>query len=208
MKKISTISCENPRKIVTQVNSILNLNEEEIACALTYYDDRQFIHRLNGIAGSIDISKIMDDLTREEVANQENHRLRKEIERLSALSVDTNNNVSEVRDDLKSQIKALEAKIEYADQKLAAVRTILAQDFVANYSHVVLRFKADNLNLYRPFIDESNNDTDIKKSLQECGFEVEKEFFKHPIDWYATVYYLDAEYCEKYLENIFNENYV
>ncbi|CAF0852498.1 unnamed protein product [Brachionus calyciflorus] len=96
------------------------------------------------------------------------------------------------------------------DEKIKSIT--LKLNFLAlvlhEISHVVLRFKLDNLNLSSPFLDDSNNGKDIKLNVMECGYEVEKEFFTHVIDWFASVNNLDVDYCERYLESILNDNYI
>lgn len=74
-------------------------------------------------------------------------------------------------------------------------------------SHVVLRFKLKDLNLSSPFLAELG-DKDVKKNVDECGFDAEIKFFKHVVDWFGSVSVINDEYCENYLGNILNDKYV
>ncbi|RNA21175.1 hypothetical protein BpHYR1_011252 [Brachionus plicatilis] len=74
-------------------------------------------------------------------------------------------------------------------------------------SHIVLRFKLKDFNLSSPELVRIG-DKDIKKNVNECGFNAEIKFFKHVIDWFGSASVINNEYCENYLSNIFNDNFV
>lgn len=74
-------------------------------------------------------------------------------------------------------------------------------------SHVVLRFKLNDLNISSPFLSEINDDS-IKKNVDECGYEIEKRFFKHVINWPASACYLNLAYCKQYLEKLLRNEFV
>ncbi|CAF0949408.1 unnamed protein product [Brachionus calyciflorus] len=84
--------------------------------------------------------------------------------------------------------------------KLNFIRLVLHET-----SHVVLRFKLNDLNLSSPFLDEHIKRGNVYKKVKECGFEAEKKLFKGHIDWKLSSYKkINLDYCLQVLDNILN----
>ncbi|CAF0935433.1 unnamed protein product [Brachionus calyciflorus] len=92
-------------------------------------------------------------------------------------------------------------------KKNIALKLSFLSLIIHEISHNVLRFKLKDLNISSPFL-VGINDKDIKKNISECGYEIEIQFFKHIINWPASANDINTEYCENYLDNILDDNYV
>ncbi|RMZ94077.1 hypothetical protein BpHYR1_054024 [Brachionus plicatilis] len=91
------------------------------------------------------------------------------------------------------------------EQKILVIKLNFIRLIVHEASHVLLRFKLDDLNLSSPFLDGQIKGGKVFKNIKECGFETEKEFFKGCIDWDASMgRSINLSYCKEYLDKILN----
>lgn len=91
------------------------------------------------------------------------------------------------------------------NQKLTVIKLNFIRLIVHEASHVLLRFKLNDLNLSSPFLDSQIKEGKVLKNVRECGFETEKYFFRGCVDWEASIgRNINLKYCKEYLDKILN----
>ncbi|CAF0825117.1 unnamed protein product [Brachionus calyciflorus] len=99
------------------------------------------------------------------------------------------------------------------DQKILVIKMEFICTIVHEIAHVILRYRLNDLNKSSPHlkklisyekeeVEESNEK--ILKSVDECGLESEKKFFKVPIDWLSSLSdkKLNFEYLNELLKDV------
>ncbi|CAF0738669.1 unnamed protein product [Brachionus calyciflorus] len=108
----------------------------------------------------------------------------------------------------KNVLNSFELPLEN-EKKLLVAKLNFISLVLHEASHVLLRFKLNDLNLSSPFLDDRVKKNEVKKNVKECGFETEKKYFKGCIAWnISAIHKIDFTYCEGFLNNILNDKKV
>lgn len=192
-------------------NIFLNFNSIE-----TYVDYQEFSflkdleYIFEKILNCLNITKIIDNLVDEILSKQKTfdyNKVRLVFFKSRIIDLDGYSGKDTVYVNTEPLVYFYQLNIDQEIKEITLKLNFISL-VIHELSHIVLRFKLNDLNLSSPFLTDINDDDIKRKNVDECGYEVEKRFFKHIINWPASACYLDLDYCRQYLEKLLKDEFV